>query len=958
MRSIEQKPLDLQFGRPQSSISLVKIKDVAQSMYSCFVANTTDPDYEIYLGSFTSSNCAGLSPQSLFAYSSLLAKLPDDANKFLEFDYTRNIFERVYKSLFALAMAAKMGNIAANPPKEIVTDAVSLTVIVESSFRGFRPNKIWTRLGQGILALLTILVSVLGIVLWKRNLALEGEPNTLSEALHLLANSTTLRKKLTGAEYSSRSELREGLRREAAYMRFRAVLKPGKGTMVEVSNIAHDNAAAKELGIPQPHVNIVETGGPKKLFLDNLQWQLKKRYNTLLIIAVAGMGTCLAIAAMYLQRLDGLPTIGHSTSSIKYKVVYTYLPFVVSNALSPVIASLARMHCMIAPYLLLKQARRSRWHASRSSRFLGLDLDGLPPQLQFFRALKFRQFAIAGLSVAFVLSNVLSITMTSLFSPISRDVVLTAPMLNVPLPAIDEPNMVPGVVATALLRNLTGSTFATTWTTPEYYVLPFKPQSLEPGSRTYTGETLGIGAKVQCTEFPISFWQSGFKKNTTDSKISEKGFGYIAANVAWDIDVSIQFDLATPAKFPATTTYWPNYTNPAVGLRTEYTNTDYMALGWIEWPGNPTPGIPPPAPPITNRTTPGSEKLAPYFKNNWDTVGITCRAEHRASRLLATVDVGTLKILNYTVLREINQGEVQAMADKIYYLFVAPNLKQTIMSAIWKDALYQGLFENCSGSTAQMCAVNYLLAKMDPGIARKLTNDSFVPDVKVAPRVMEDMLQRVIVLSLRLYKFFNETTSPGNSTVKTGTTRLLKERQDSTTTTTQSNTNNQWRLRNSLNAAEPDEWLVSEVDGTVVTSIEKVSVAKPMLYISAAVLAYIFVILVYRMWVRQTMLGHLPTSLAETWAVLYATDAIGGGAEYSEGNGVDRGDAFEEERWMGVVKGKKIVHPVELRRRKFTGTYAYGEFYKRGGGIGGGGRGERRLGGVALGRVLRLDLVR
>lgn len=73
--------------------------------------------------------------------------------------------------------------------------------------RGFLVDRLWARGAQGALAIVTVITGVLAWLITKRDLKLDGEPNSLAEALRILAVSPQVRADMESIELYSPKEI-------------------------------------------------------------------------------------------------------------------------------------------------------------------------------------------------------------------------------------------------------------------------------------------------------------------------------------------------------------------------------------------------------------------------------------------------------------------------------------------------------------------------------------------------------------------------------------------------------------------------------------------------------------------------------------------------------------------------------------------------------------------------------
>lgn len=148
---------------------------------------------------------------------------------------------------------------------------------------------------------------------------------------------------------------------------------------------------------------------------------------------------------------------------------------------------------MLSPYQPLLRG------PTKSPRSLDLDLDKSPPHFQLLRALRARDLALALLSAAILLSNVLAVSLSALFSPSSREVaahtMIAAPPAPPPIGFVEAEIWEAHYTLYALL---TADIASPNWTTPEYYVLPFTLPADSDDLATATAPTTALGMAPTC----------------------------------------------------------------------------------------------------------------------------------------------------------------------------------------------------------------------------------------------------------------------------------------------------------------------------------------------------------------------------------------------------------------------------------------------------------------------------
>lgn len=175
-------------------------------------------------------------------------------------------------------------------------------------------------------------------------------------------------------------------------------------------------------------------------------------------------------------------------------------------SVEPLLVSVGSCHCMLWPYEILRRGR-----ASSSKSFI-VDYDKYPPHLQLLRFLRVGRLTLAALTIAILLANVLSVALGGLFSPMSSKFIVLTDVETFGIPVVQGNfSNVALEMYYALASRFSGMNPAPTWTTPNYYVVPFYPLDYPlDGNATldrkalleYQGPTIGIGVDIKCRILP------------------------------------------------------------------------------------------------------------------------------------------------------------------------------------------------------------------------------------------------------------------------------------------------------------------------------------------------------------------------------------------------------------------------------------------------------------------------
>ncbi|KAH0030196.1 hypothetical protein KCU78_g3135, partial [Aureobasidium melanogenum] len=241
-------------------------------------------------------------------------------------------------------------------------------------------------------------------------------------------------------------------------------------------------------------------------------------------IGFLGLQIGLAITLLYLfsriRTEHGLPL--PSTSIFVNQLLENYLPMVLGAFFEPIFTMITRTLCMLQPY---EQLRRGQ---ARPERSIMLDYASLPPQAVVFRALKNKHIALAMVSLMTLLSNVLSITFSGLFT---ESMVLIPQYANFtagyqfPLNGFslgnesisrNRPSYDSYYVAAS---NLTSDTPLPSWTDGQFFYLPFEAYMPSSANITqYKVATPAVKAALHCFPMEQETDDRSLKWSTLDEK--------------------------------------------------------------------------------------------------------------------------------------------------------------------------------------------------------------------------------------------------------------------------------------------------------------------------------------------------------------------------------------------------------------------------------------------------------
>lgn len=518
----------------------------------------------------------------------------------------------------------------------------------------------------------------------------------------------------------------------------------------------------------------------------------------------------------YLQRvlintdsmpLTGLPTFA-PTNSFKYKTIFSYIPIVISMGVEIVLVSLGSCFCMLAPYKAL--------HGSgTSSSPLTMDYDKSPPHFQVFRSLRDRDIALAALTTGILLSNVLAVAFAGLFSPTSLEFTIQSQVQIHPSPTFKGNFTEPALESYYTLSgNLSGYIPIPSWTTTDYYVVPFFPVASN-GIHQYQAPTWAVGAEIKCEFVPeeiITLTCLHYPGPETTTNCTYSGEGSFDSNYitvddpCWrHLDPS-RFDNNTNAPW---TQRWNSPTGDAFVRSLDCPETFFMV--WAERPANPNP-------------TMGERKMLLYL-DNLEAVILKCEATETVAKLTATVN-NMQQVLSTEDLQPLSTDEITA--------FYPPNtsssarLVPTFLDTVLTSVLSSGILK-AGGYNHNIQWFNYLLATLEPSLVRNKTNVTHIPDTENLVTTVEDVFRRLFATNLALYS--KDVFDMG---------------------------------------------ALTEVPAPAVVQRDRVQVNFVMFVLGTAIMVYIMaVITMLYLLKRQELPGQLPVSLAGMYALLYASNAKG-----------------------------------------------------------------------------------
>jgi len=274
--------------------------------------------------------CVAFFKYTLPAYM-LLNITSSDLPLLLDPDFASKAYARTFRTIFAFAVSGALATSSRNPG--LITE-VSIKNYQYPS-RAFVVNKAWIAISQVVLWVLCIMVLVLAWInrVRVRPCHLDGEPNSLSEMLHLLQKSPGVCDVLREgeAEYAYLKSLNQHVKQRGG--RYKLLWVPNRGSRIEMvlpvtepqpegpaefllngadRYQATENGSIRDGHLNSgTHLNSPDPSPSKKPIHQSLQWPLRRRYTIpiTILLAIVGGAVYLGDRAAYQETgLDGVDT--------------------------------------------------------------------------------------------------------------------------------------------------------------------------------------------------------------------------------------------------------------------------------------------------------------------------------------------------------------------------------------------------------------------------------------------------------------------------------------------------------------------------------------------------------------------------------------------------------------------------------------------------------------------------
>lgn len=381
---------------------------------------------------------------------------------------------------------------------------------------------------------------------------------------------------------------------------------------------------------------------------------------------------------------------------------------------------------MLAPYEKLRRRNSPSKHS------LSVDYDKSPPHFQLARTVRAGDIGLAALTTAILLSNVLAVAVSGLFSLSNAEFNIIQDFKTTGIPTMK--GDVDGhdwEIFYPLIANLSNGRDLPTWTTKDSYIFPFYPVSSND-VQIYEGNTFGVSADISCR----AFHRERISLNTPPSA---------PGHAELDFTLLMDFDACYKANNGNSTTLISLPSDDIVEL-SDRCSQNFLAV-WVEQPGNPHPG----------------NSLMPN-QNYLDAAVVSCTFFEKVYQLTATIN-DAHQVLKITNTRLLNAGEIAVMYPA--NISTPGDMIRAVANAITPSEFAVGIH-------SRLVWVNFFMALLTPSIIRQLPNVTHVPDTAGLASTFQDVFQRLFAISLRLYA--EEIFSTSEISVSPGTAIVLKPR--------------------------------------------------------------------------------------------------------------------------------------------------------------------------------------
>ena len=417
------------------------------------------------------------------------------ASEYFDFQVLQEAYSKAHKLLFALAMLHTF-----ETPGPILQDAtlasVSESVQLVSTF---------TIITEVLLALVVLICTSLLLLAPRRRLRLNKDPDSLANIM-MLSRSTEIQRAFSNMSLATEDQLSRSLK--------------------NISFRLGDDAQGYPLlqqatGLPSKARETDIDGGNKDYHrqkakhLPEMSWS-----SSIAVLVLVGCSVAVFITTKILTH-PGQGITLPSDSELVQQLLLNFVPTAFATLLGVYLTLICRNYSFLQP---MEDLYRGDAPARRT---LLVTYTSLPAPLLFTKAWGVGHYLLGLLSIAALLSNVLTVTIASLFltqdTTIAKDAQLTA---------LYQPNVVDTGKTRyvggannmdcvyAAVANLSDLTKLPPWTTSDYGYLPIDLSTIAMGpvSSEYELESTGYGADLNCVNLldsrpglsaSLEFWQRG-----------------------------------------------------------------------------------------------------------------------------------------------------------------------------------------------------------------------------------------------------------------------------------------------------------------------------------------------------------------------------------------------------------------------------------------------------------------
>lgn len=416
-------------------------------------------------------------------------------------------------------------------------------------------------------------------------------------------------------------------------------------------------------------------------------------------------------------------------NSVGYKILFSYIPTVTGSFTEIFLLLLSFVHFILAPYLALSQDARS------AEQSLTINYDISSPTAQVMRTFYTRNYPVAILSVAVLISSFLGTILAGVFAGI-----IAESPAGIQLRVRQSPSISNAFTESVqemyfiLAESLVGNIPVPEWTTSDYYVVPFLPE--QPLNLTqFQGPTFAVGLDIQCTAID----DNKVDRRCSGANITELSQCDAGSTILTHVDDpcwgDLMLDMGRSSSLPPT---GPSHSSDRLIRSTTCSDTFFAA--WVET------NI------ATNDTQEHSDPSALVMRcgssAKWVNLTVTVDRRHEVRRTIPRVD--RVRSLNYT----------NGMSSEL-----------NLLSSSFLDVVLAGIEQDNHRNSHDLRWFNHLMALLRLEL---INNDTRLPDRSQVAASFQDVYRRLFVIALRLYS--EDIFSLGQRHQVPGSAVLLSDR--------------------------------------------------------------------------------------------------------------------------------------------------------------------------------------